>query len=92
MTRTYFQTFNRLDEAETDITVEYSFSPGSPATWDDPAEGAEVEIIKAWVGDDFDIGEVSLTFAETDKFKQWLSENHEDDGEPDYDYHRDTNE
>lgn len=90
MTRTYFQTFNRLDKAETDITVEYLSSGGHPGSWDEPPEGSEIEIIDAWIDDGTqECITVKLTDAEVEKFTNWLVENHEDDDEPDYDYHRD---
>lgn len=89
MTRTYFQTFTRLDEDETDITVEYSASGGHPGSWDEPPEGPEIEIVSAWIDDGTEqCIDVTLTDAEVQKFTEWLQENHEDD-EPDYDYHRD---
>lgn len=86
MTRTYFQKFNRLDEAETEITVEYSITSGSPATWDEPGEAGEVELVSAWIDDGTENGiPVTLTDAEDEKFCDWLAENHEYDDGPDDD-------
>lgn len=86
---TYFQAFNRLDEAETEITVEYSISGGcaaqtyGPAENCYPAESLEVEIVSAWI-DDGSVEQrlVALTDAEDEKFCTWIAENHVDD-EPD---------
>lgn len=91
MTRTHFTTLNRLDENETEVQVEYSITPYYPATYDDPAEGGEVEIVGAWTkGDDGADVKVTLTDAEDEKFSQWIAENHDhnDDG-PDTDDLRD---
>lgn len=81
MPRTYFETFNRDDEAETEVTVEYTYYGGSPANYDHPGDPSEVEIVKALT----DAGEVQLTDAEDERFTNWILENHEDDEEPDYD-------
>ena len=35
----------------TNMTVEFDWSPYQPATWDDPAEGGEVEILNVLIGD-----------------------------------------
>lgn len=80
--RTSFMDFNRLDEAETEITVEYSISPYYAATWNDPAEGGEVEIIKAFNETDADI---KLTDAEHEKFCNHIAENHDHSPPCDYD-------
>ena len=82
MARTFFMDFNRLDPDETEITVEYSITPHIPATWDDPAEGGEVEIVKAFTTDDPD---VTLTADECQKFAEHIAEHHEDD-HGDYNY------
>jgi len=79
MPRTYFQDFNREDG--TSITVEYSFSPGSPTTYS-PMIGAcggdacDVEIIKAFTDTEKD---VVLTDLESERFTDWLIEHHPDD-------------
>lgn len=75
MTRTFTQGFNRLDDDETDITVEYTVGRYYPATWEQPAEGGEIEIVQAWInGGTSQI--IELTPAEHDKFHLWLMENH----------------
>lgn len=95
MSRTHFTTFNRLDEDETNVEVEYMISPFYPATWDDPAEGGEVEIIASWIDLATENGvcllsvPVTLTDAEKSKFSQWISENHDHDDGPDTDDERD---
>ena len=91
MARTYFMDFNRLDEAETEITVEYTISGGCPAHYGSltypghPAEAPEVEIVRAWVippkgQSDKDAPDITLTEAEDEKFRQYIIENHEDEG------------
>jgi hypothetical protein len=90
MTRTYFESFNRLDEDETEIKVEYSINAGCPATYDSPAESGEVEIVGAWIDDGTEAGIlVKLTDAEDAKFRQWIAENHDHDDGPDPDDERD---
>ena len=97
MTKAHFIDWTRDDEAETDITVEYTISGGCSAHYGDmnypghPAEAPEVEIVGAWVkpapGSFIvkGIGEVTLTDAEAEKIRDYIIENHEDDGDdPDY--------
>lgn len=88
MPRTFFQDFDRDDG--TPVTVEYSARGGCPAHYGSmsyaghPAEGPEIEIVKAFN----DAGPVSLTDAEDERMWLWIAEHHEDD-EPDYDDWRD---
>lgn len=85
--RTYFTALNRLDEAETDVVVKYTYHPGcaaqtyGPAENCYPAEPAEVEIVSAR---DAAGVTVTLTAAEEDKFREVIAETHEEE-EPDYD-------
>jgi hypothetical protein len=83
--RTYLKDFNRLDADETPITVEYTVSKRYRAVlWGDnsrPAEGGEIEIIKAWG----DLGRVTITDVEEEKFRSWLEDNHKDAGSVPYD-------
>lgn len=86
--RIWLADFTREDEAETDITVAYTYTPGREAQlygppencW--PAEPAEVEIQAAFT----DAGEVELTDAERERFELWLIENPTEEAYPeDYD-------
>lgn len=92
MGRTFFQDFNRDDEAESEVTVEYTYSGGceaqtyGPAENCYPAEPAEIEIVKAFD----DNGPVTLTDAEEQRFTEWLHENPPEADEPDYDDWRDA--
>lgn len=92
---THFIDWTRDDEAETDVTIGYTFSPGRPAYTPrgeyapiDPPEGPEVEIVSVTMLADQTTGlrqPVELTPAETEKATDWVIENHEDDGDdPDY--------
>ena len=93
MTRTHHIGWTLDDEDETEITVEYTFSPGSPAFTPrgeyapiDPPEGAEVEIVGATTLADPTTGlrqPVTLTDAEAEKVRDWIIERHEDDDDPD---------
>ena len=85
-------TMNRLDEDETEIVVVYTYRPGTPAHYGSlnyaghPAEGPEIEIVKATVLADPTTGlrrPVDLTVAEYQKFTDWIVENHEDSRDPD---------
>jgi len=93
MTRTHTVDWTRDDEDETEIVVEYTFSPGCKAHYGSmnyaghPAEGPEVEIVGAWLAADG--GKlatriaVTLTDAEREKVRDYILENHEDDDDPD---------
>lgn len=82
--RKFEQEFNRIDDEDCIVTVEYTITTFTAATYDDLAEGGEVEIFKAY---DADGKEVKLTNAEYEKFEKWLSENHEfDDDDSDVRY------
>lgn len=95
MTRTHFLDWTRDDEAETDITVEYTISGGCPAHMGSlnypghPAEAPEVEIVNVWLFDEdakqkLTRVHVSLTDAEAEKVRDYILENPpEDDGDPD---------
>jgi len=93
MARTHFIDWTRDDEAETDITVEYTISGGCAAHMGSmnypghPAEAPEVEIGDAWIFSPTPIKkadriEVNLTDAEAKKVRDWILENHEDDDGP----------
>lgn len=94
MTRKYYANFNRDDEAETAITVQYTITGGCAAHYGDmnypghPAEAPEVEITEAYLkppAGEFitkDTPRLTLTEAEEQKFRDWIIENHEED-EPD---------
>lgn len=92
MTRTYFQDFTLTDDEETDVCVEFSFSPGCPAQtygppeYCDPGYGAEVEILDARRKADehmSDAPRIALSAADRERIETWLMENfdHEDDYE-----------
>ncbi|MEJ0093306.1 MAG: hypothetical protein WDN46_07690 [Methylocella sp.] len=91
MTRTFFQTFER-DDGETEITVEYSISDYLPAqTYGPPesccpAEGGEVEIVKAWTTAE-PSQDITLTDAEEQRMSTYIQENPppDDDYDP-YDF------
>lgn len=70
------------DGAETKVTVEFTMTPPIPATWDDPAEGGEVEIIKAHT--DAEGWAAKWSDAEDEKWCLWLMENFEYDDGPDF--------
>jgi len=76
MTETYFHHFTKGDaDNEIEICVEYSITGLSPATYWDPAEGGEVEIIKAWIepgGKDYDISD-----DENEKWSETIAEEHD---------------
>ena len=89
MTRTHFIDWTRDDEAETDITVEYTISGGCAAHYGSlnypghPAEAPEVEIGDAWIFSPTPIKRadriaVNLTDAEELKLRDWIIENHEE--------------
>lgn len=89
MARTHFIDWTRDDEAETDVTVEYTISGGCPAHFGSltypghPAEAPEVEIVGATTLADPTTGlrqPVTLTDAEIEKVCDYIIENHEDDG------------
>lgn len=79
MARTYLHTFYREadDGTETAVTVEFTQTPNISATWDDPAEGGEVEIVKAHT--EAEGWSAKYSDAENEKWTTWLMENHEDD-------------
>lgn len=96
MTLTHFIDWTMDDEAETDIVVEYTISGGCPVHMGDmnypghPAEAPEVEIVGArqllqpkgplpavWGPP------LTLTDAETEKVRDFILENHEDEDDPD---------
>ena len=37
------------DESEIVTEIEFTISPGSPATWTDPSDPAEIEFISVWL-------------------------------------------
>ena len=89
MTRTHTFTHNR-QEAETAVTVHYTYRPGYPErgpTYDcggTPAEPPEVEIIRVTAGG----VEIEPTEAELEAWTTYAMEGHEED-EPDPDDERD---
>lgn len=96
MSRTHFAEFERFDEEQTPVTVEFSMSGGSPAsapslTWHgEPGEGPDVTIIAAWCeGPDGTTVDVTLTAAEDEAFAERLIErigsgDYDDCPEPEY--------
>lgn len=89
MTRTFNHDSNRDDEDETPVTVQYTFVAGCSAHMGSmsyaghPAEGAEAEIQKAWNTETDDV--VVLTEAEDSRICEYLSINHRDDDDRDWD-------
>lgn len=89
---TSFYVWRDLGELwELDVMVEYTVSRYYPATWDDPAEGGEAEIIDAWTADGLPF---SWTDAQDREWTTWIEENHDcraDSRDPDaaYDAWRD---
>ena len=79
MTKTYFEDFTRLDDAQTPVTVEYSYEPGSPATWDDPGDGPQIVIVSATVIVGDLALEAELTEAEIEHCYNQISQKHEAD-------------
>ncbi len=96
MSRTHFAEFERFDEEQTPVTVEFSVSGGSPGSAPslshpgEPGEGSEVVIIAAWVeGPDGKTVDVKLTAAEDEAFTDRLIErigsgDYDDCPEPEY--------
>jgi hypothetical protein len=69
-----------------DVTVEYTATPFYPATWDDPAEGGEIEIVAAWTDDAADF---SWTADQEARWREVIEQTHDfdDDGfDPDRAY------
>ena len=95
MARTYFQDWTLDDERE--VTVEFTVIPGRPETGPTyacggtPAEPPEIEIV-AIVHNGAAIGVaggLGINTDEEEKIILWLTENFEDDDEPDPDDWRD---
>lgn len=81
MPRTHETEFERADE--TVAFVEYTITDVVSATYWQPAEGGEVEIMKVT---DADGKEVQYTPEEDERWSLWIAENHSfDDGWDDYD-------
>lgn len=79
MGQTFFRTHTR-DDGETEFTCEIEVVTwGGPATWDDPAEGPEVDLVRAWIEPSGE--EITLTDAEWAKAEQQFLE---DPPEADY--------
>lgn len=78
MTRIFTQLANLSDEEETEVKITYTYSPGYRATWTQPAEGPEVEIIGAEAGNGYAI---ELSEADEDRIWKWLIQNHDHDDE-----------
>lgn len=77
------------DDGETEVCVTYTYYPGCPEqgpSYDSggqPAEAPEVEIIECTRLDDTKV-EIRLTDAQESRIHQWLVENHESEGPPEY--------
>jgi hypothetical protein len=72
MSTLFHQDFE-LDD-DTPISVAYRVTDkGCPPSWDDPGWSMEIEIVKATTP----VGDVELTFAESDRMEAWLCENHD---------------
>lgn len=81
MPRTHETTFERADETE--VTVEYTITAIVPATYWEPAEGGEIEIVKVT---DAEGNPAQHTDEEDEKWCNWIAENHNhwDDYDDDY--------
>jgi hypothetical protein len=88
MSTTHFHDWHLDDEAETTLVIEFTFSPGYPETGPTyacggtPAEPPEIEVVSAHRKEGGEDYPLSDDLAE--KIMIWLSENFEDDWEPDY--------
>lgn len=67
--------FITRDDEEIPVSVDFSATRYYPATWDDPAEGGEIEIEEVHS----DEGKIELSPEEHDALTRWLAENFEDD-------------
>lgn len=86
MPRTYFFPFTRDDDTE--VTIEYATTGGAPATYDDPEEPVEFEILATWL--EADGTPITLTPTESDRALNEIAEHHEPDTGPDPDDLRDA--
>lgn len=76
MAQTYFQDFIRTSGEV--ITVEYTYTAGSDTTYSplygaDGGDGAEIEILKAWIepsGED-----IQLPDEERERYEEWIVAN-----------------
>lgn len=82
--------WDRMDEAATEVLVEFNFTPGLPGRYNGPpedcypAEAAEFEILHVWAVNEFGVKvEVTLTDEEYEALDQYLQETFEDDSEGD---------
>ncbi len=75
MPHTHETEFERADE--TAVVVEYTISNFVPASYWQPAEGGEVEIVKVF---DTDRNVIQHTDEEDEKWCLWIAENHDFDG------------
>lgn len=89
----YSMDFNRIHNEEIIVTVQYTISAYSHATWDDPAEGGEVEIISVWITKDCLGGQlkegwaVCWTSQEDEKWCVYIAENYDHSMPDDCDYY-----
>lgn len=90
MARKYYQEFWRDVDGSTEIkvTVEFTQAPVISATYDDPEEGGEVEILKAHT--DADGWDAKWSDEEEARWIQYLEENPVPDNGPDADDLRDA--
>lgn len=86
MPRTYFHKTTLRDEAETAIEVEYTYKAGYPATFDEPAEGPEIELVKVIVIRGAFTVELGLEAKEYDRVVAEIAESHVEDDGSEYEY------
>ena len=89
VTHTFTRKAYLSDEAETPISVEYTYIPGYPPTGPsyesggEPGTGPEVEIVRAWRLDGADESPLTVELSETDEDRiiADIAENHSDEWE-----------
>ena len=94
---THISDFTLTDEDETDVWVEFEFTPGAPAqTYGppehcDPGYGPEIELIKVWRkadGPKAGANLITLSEADAQRIYDWIAENFETDTDADPDRER----
>ena len=94
----YRQEFDLTDEDETEVVVEFDFTPGSPAITHlapencDPGSGPDIQILKVWRAADKHLPDppaVTPSEADSDRIHAWIAENYEEEDDYDPDYGRD---
>ena len=75
MSETFFHHVQKEGMVNEEICLEYTITSLRPATYWEPAEGGEVEIIKAWIepsGKDYNISD-----DENEKWSRKIAEEHD---------------